>query len=316
MNRKIFSKIFCPIIVLSVGIFIFSCTKVSQSPQTSKIYTSQLVRVLDDFNADLMESKGRERTYDVEKMSGYILTTKAGFWSIAFKDVKGAWTGSRIGCRAFVIFGPQSAIVGSVLGGLLGGAISSAYGASTSSVKSGTSYYIEDLSPLDVYKVSVALDTSSVSQAATLLEARIDMPQEYKPLFEIGAKHNLILDYVFSGNVDDMIDIEIEIDTNTIEYQVVSSEEFEEVYRQAIESSMSGEYYYMDETFEGVAKQIVNLFTEAYLTYPDNIEDVDYLINGYINVIEEFSELTEDEKQAIYIGLVVAAGSTDYWREL
>lgn len=64
---------------------------------------------------------------------------------------------------------------------------------------------------------------------------------------------------------------------------------------------------------EDLSDEIMNLFAEAALLYTNTPEDLSTIINYYYENIDPSPELTEEEKQCIYIGLTVAAYSAKYW---
>ncbi len=61
------------------------------------------------------------------------------------------------------------------------------------------------------------------------------------------------------------------------------------------------------------ADRIVKLFFELYNSYPENMDDVNYIINEYIKVIESDKSISDVEKQSIYVAFAVTAYSSDYW---
>ena len=59
----------------------------------------------------------------------------------------------------------------------------------------------------------------------------------------------------------------------------------------------------------------MNLFVNILETYSDKVEDIEFIINKYVDAIQSTSELSEDEKDNIYKSLSVAASSYEFWNE-
>lgn len=66
---------------------------------------------------------------------------------------------------------------------------------------------------------------------------------------------------------------------------------------------------------ENITKEdkIIQLFLEVFQEYPSDMEDINYLINKYIELIESDAQITELQKEAVYFALSTAAYSTNYW---
>jgi len=57
----------------------------------------------------------------------------------------------------------------------------------------------------------------------------------------------------------------------------------------------------------------MNLFTNILETYSDKAEDVEFVINKYIEAVQNTNELSTEEKDNIYRSLSVAASSFELW---
>jgi hypothetical protein len=58
---------------------------------------------------------------------------------------------------------------------------------------------------------------------------------------------------------------------------------------------------------------IYNLYMEIYNQYPENINDVIFIANQYINAIESLSTLNDDEKMLLYLSIIISVHSAYIW---
>lgn len=93
---------------------------------------------------------------------------------------------------------------------------------------------------------------------------------------------------------------------------VLESKEFIDSYNTLIPkyATLSVDEFLSGET---VDSKVMSLFLDIYNAYPENIQDVKFIINKYIELIEASDSFTDDEKQSIYAGLSVAVCSYEYW---
>lgn len=55
------------------------------------------------------------------------------------------------------------------------------------------------------------------------------------------------------------------------------------------------------------------LFLEVYQNYPENQDDIDFIISKYLSVIKTSTDFCKDEKDCLYLGLSVALQSPGFW---
>ena len=79
----------------------------------------------------------------------------------------------------------------------------------------------------------------------------------------------------------------------------------------AIESSLKGEYIKTDGN--DTPAKVMNLFFEIFEKYPDNVDDVQFIINKYIEAVKNTEEISEADKEIIYQALSIGASSYEYW---
>lgn len=57
----------------------------------------------------------------------------------------------------------------------------------------------------------------------------------------------------------------------------------------------------------------MNLFASILETYSVRAEDIEFIINKYLDAVQKTSELSNEEKDSIYRSLSVAASSFEFW---
>lgn len=65
-----------------------------------------------------------------------------------------------------------------------------------------------------------------------------------------------------------------------------------------------------------VASLLMNLFATILDTYPENVNDTEFIINKYIDAVQKTTEISVEEKENIYKALSVAASSYEFWNNL
>lgn len=159
------------------------------------------------------------------------------------------------------------------------------------------------------------LDPVDVTETTDSLNNSVNLPQTFKPLMEIGARHNLLIQKIINNNLGDIEDIAPSL--NSVEYQLLTSVEFNNLYSNQV-NYLSSTSITMDNVVcppddNTLVDEVFTLFIEAFTQYPETIEDVNSIVNEYIANIELFNELTDDEKQYIYTAFCVAFASASYW---
>lgn len=129
---------------------------------------------------------------------------------------------------------------------------------------------------------------------------------------EIGAKHNAILKNLETNNFNKEKILQY---LSKEELQILSSKELEDemenTVEKAIESSLKGEYIKTDGN--DTPAKVMNLFFEIFEKYLDNVDDVQFIINKYIEAVKNTEEISEADKEIIYQALSIGASSYEYW---
>lgn len=271
---------------------------------------------------------------DIEKFNAQILVdapiTRAWSWDLLYHDFRCARSGARLGGHIGKYFGPKGAVIGFVAGGLIVGAAGS-YIASNSC--SGRTISYNGLVSFDriiddqILLLEKAVNISDEKFEAIKNEAKVDLqlPKKYCYLEEVGVLHNGLLENLEIESAlvkkDSLSLVKSEI-TDPTALGIVKSEEFKKGYQtilneilenEAESNETNHEMYLYIQNEDPLVVKILELFEEVYTQYPEKMEDYDFLINRYIEMIETSDEIAEEEKIAIYTGFAVAAYTPRFW---
>lgn len=161
-------------------------------------------------------------------------------------------------------------------------------------------------------------------------EINLELPTDKQKLLEIGKDHNLIMDglrnHYGQDAFDDILDSlriktksEVNVDYvnafDSISLAVMKDPSFNQSYEEMLDivSTKSPKEFIQA---SGVTyDEVVRLYLDILNTSPEKLEDVEFITNKYIELIEKSNELTEAEKDNIYMAFSVAAASVEYWNK-
>ena len=246
-----------------------------------------------------------------EKTRGFIQPGWARRGTIIASDIGAAVAGGRTGYGIGGWFGPQTAIACATIGALVCGACGS-----LTAYEETDALYVKSvqLKEKTVSAYEISLKSNTNFSEYTPKEIVVDYPTKDLNITQLGAKHNYILKLIrdSSTGLDNNINY-----LSTEERYVLESEEYnstvENVLQQITYNSLNG----LPMQFKGfdVTTKVMNLFYELLVQYPIKINDIQFIINKYIEVVKASTEIDANDKNAIYMGLSVAASSTEYWEE-
>ena len=101
------------------------------------------------------------------------------------------------------------------------------------------------------------------------------------------------------------------------EYNFITSDFYKEKY----DSTMTYIYNSVNEgnnisiSGDNLTSRLMNLFFHIIEVYPVNANDMEFILNKYIEVIEESNEFSDNDKELIYSSLSIAASSYEFWTE-
>lgn len=232
--------------------------------------------------------------------------------SVVVADAIGAFAVGKIGAEIGGFFGHPH--VGAIIGGLVGGAYSSykCYRALHSTRVLNTP--IVSYQPLQVAAAYVpALENSSVIQDNIPKQINFNYSKENEAHIEFGAKHNVIVSNLLTNNF--ALDSEVNKMLSKEEIEILNSDEFIAGYDSVVNNLTTCiiNRKIPQSTDQDISSLLMNLFAHILATYPEQAEDVEFIINKYIDAVQRTPELSSDEKDNIYHSLSVAASSFEYW---
>ena len=292
MKKVLFGFLSCMILICSCST---EASNVVENYQTTP--TSEIVYKLGTFNDSLLPISAI-----TARGSGCSETLT--YASVAYKDIKGAYKLGKVGFRIGRIFGPNGAVAGAAIGGLIGGAGYSyiEWQKRQSRASFGTT------SPLEVTQAYVSVvESEPIYSNFTPTTIAVTYPSVTQDTQLMGAKHNLVLQALVDNNLSRT---PIEHCLTAVEDSIISSKEFEEAYYAYFEDENIN-----SETNEDVPDAVMSLYLQIFQTYPERANDVEFITNKYIELIEESDEISPEEKEIIYSALSVAASSYEYWEE-
>ena len=247
--------------------------------------SNDIVAQMSHFNDSLSMTKPETRG------AGRIL-----YWMcVVSSDIIGGYSGGCAGAKVGAIIGHPH--VGAAIGAVVVGGYSS-YKAhrilSDAYATRGVEKNNISLKPMEVAAAYVpALENEAVIKDNYPTQIKLDNLD--KKDIEIGAKHNAILKNLETNNFNK---------EKILQY--LSKEEL-----QILSSKEKGEYIKTDGN--DTPAKVMNLFFEIFEKYPDNVDDVQFIINKYIEAVKNTEEISEADKEIIYQALSIGASSYEYW---
>lgn len=295
-------------VLASVSCFsYFSCTKdISEVDDSQAFEYSQILTKMSSFNDSLLSIKPQTRS-----TNSFIRNL-----SIVCADVVGGYSGGKTAFELCPkVLGPN--IVGTVTG------VSAVVCGAWSSYKVGRVWGVwsntravaitDDNIPLRLMSAYAPIreDEKQIFENRTKL-IRIDMPEDMQELYSIGPKHNIVLNNLLSN---DGITQNCKKYFTPEEIIYLESEEFvranDSICNSICRLLNSGEIPITDG--KDISSLLINLFTQILAQYPDDADDVQFVIKKYTEAVRNSKEIPDDEKMNIYSALSVAASSYEYW---
>lgn len=251
-------------------------------------------------------------------------------------DVIGAYEGGKIGGSVGGVVGSAfagagaapGAGIGAAIGGAIGG-IGSSYGMWCTTKGCGRIEYPSIPLISDTYCVIKAELESNRTDNEVVTIGYLDIPVDVKSLEDIGVIHNAALDkLIYSDQIDIMPlsnepgyigDIDVVHNCwqlSSLETTVIQSNEFVDYYDNSMTAIFEGDYQFSIISDNIISDQIIKLYLETIenMNNPD-FESIVNFTNQYISIISDNSDVTELEKQNLYIAFSVAVYSFKYWYE-
>lgn len=263
-------------------------------PKANKEFNSVILTQMSNFNDSVIKTR----------------PTTRGVYSrgcIMAGDISGAISCGRAGFWAGGLFGPHAAIGGATLGAIIGGASGSyiAYRAT----RTRTAMNSNIIEPMKVAAAYAEIKDSDIKidqyKPKTI---NVNYPTQDENITLMGTKHNIILQNL----LDDKADPEAVSNRLTKqELEILNSKEYIQTYDSIMNQIEN--FGGLSVTGNDVPSQLINLFNQVVAQYPQNGNDMEFLINKYIDAVKASDEISDEDKNLIYQSLSVAASSFEFW---
>lgn len=283
----------------TLATIVLSCTnRQDEMPSFEPQTPNELVIVLQGFNDSIISTKPVTRSKWLR------------FLAVATADISGGFEMGKIGAT----LGSSFPGYGTAVGGAIGAAIGAA----------GASYMADLATRVSISSLDITNSKASIQYAYCYVKENnlieeysaetidVTLPSGYETSMEVGIMHNAILNAM--GPSPDDENWATSQTFTSVENIVLNSEDYIENYEMVLSKIINND---VDKPFyvsgDGVDSEIVNLFIEVFHQYSENINDVNFIVNKYIEKIEAGGILTELQKKNIYDALVVAVFSFYHW---
>lgn len=287
-----------------VGLFA-SCTNEEKELGAERFnrHIPEVLGRMSAFNDSLLNGRNSERT---RVNAGRILNRMV----IVSSDISGAYELGKIGFHIGKFFGGQTAFAGATIGGLIGGvyasyaAYRSLHGTRSSDINLEPNIAVAAYLPL--------LQDSMDVRHAYPKRITLNLPADKACLQDMGAKHNLVLTNMMNGNLSTL---SLEAYLTKDELYVINSDEYKKAYdltTARIEQACLNQCV-IESSGDDVADLLMNLFYQVFEAYPENSDDVEFILNKYIEAVSASEEIPDTDKDIIFSALSVAASSYEFW---
>lgn len=320
-------------IIVSILVFFSGCANENEIVVDSPtIENSSLIKELDSFNAKILRDKGICRTYNMNQpepsLSQNPVTRLSRGWGVAWSDAKGTFGGARVGGKLGATFGPHSAVIMGGLCAILCGSVASFYTYSknltdTQNSLAASYAYLQKTgqlyNPEIIYAAYLKIDDKQKINIVQKSDIAFitQSPVSFQQTSIVGVQHNAVIENLKNPELLQKVNI----DKSSIEYKVISSNEFKTEYKKCVDNCLNNSYeneivLYMNNPnylYTQETAKVMDLFMEVYNNYPEKMEDVDFLVNYYVSKIEASDEFKSIDKTGLYSALSVAMYSPRLW---
>lgn len=305
-------------IIITTALTIFSINSCDMKEKIESLpeqEPSEILSELQSFNDSLIISKPETKATVKEIMS------------IVTADLGGAYAGGKVGVKIGTKIGAilGNPITGGVFGAFIGGVGFGAYASwlespSTTNYNSQmdysiitdayTKYCLGDNNIIDLLNME-SEETKSKIIVDSSITKNVKLNND---ALEVGLQHNVLL-ASFEGelNIDEGINTKAVSTTQnnltgTIEEQVLYSKDMEDAFNELYISNN------INKSFEQeIPDIIVEMYIDIISNYASECKDIVFVINKYSECIQKSNELTDQEKNSLYMGLATSLYSFNYW---
>lgn len=272
---------------------------------------SELVFKLENLNEELLSNVPQTRSI-------FSWQTCA----VALADIRGALDGAKAGAYlgTKIGLGLGAPHMGAVTFAFIGGCAVGAFDSYVAhqglkGTRTATLQPLEYETVSDICKSVISDDLTFVDQAVVVTpevnqKLIIDESVTESLLLEerylnVGKIHNVILG-VADGSFELAKDNNI---NNATVSSILESSDFQRMYNEITYKKLNN----LEIDRDPLEEKVLNLFCDVFQQYSSKCSDVIYIINKYIEILENSEELSEAQLNSIKIGLATSLYSFNYW---
>lgn len=328
-------------LLLIVGLFVFNSCSNDETYTSNDMNTQskcQTLRELQEFNQKILSGNQTRGWFSnaLEIASGDILGAAAGVAAAqTFISFAGVATG-----------GTGALVTGAICGSICGASASAKTYNRLRATRSTYPTIIEDTNFLviadNAYKSNLVVNNNNslgqndVTFVYNKAFDKIQMPERFMYIKRIGEDHNGLINAAFSvaqGNtmVQELpigsfrnILPSLEIDSVILNEVIFENPKFVDEYNKInveVENCISGGELNVDKFISGNSfiservEEALKEYISLFCAYPNNVDEVAEITNGYIEIIEKNNEFTDKEKEIVYAAITVALYSPQIWND-
>lgn len=177
----------------------------------------------------------------------------------------------------------------------------------------GQDYSIISIDSILLAYSNVNADLNLYNQELTRnKQINILIPEDYIKCAQVGVFHNASLRLLLTKAP---LEKKLEDGLTSEQLTLLQSKTFRDSYDQIISGIKSFNLDYYIENPKKTEK-VIQLFIQAIKEYPNELEDINVLVNNYISLIEKDRGITPQEKTVVYAALSTASYSAYFWAEM
>lgn len=262
---------------------------------------------------------------------------------VAKADISGASKGIKVGRSIIITVG---ALTGGVHGASIAAAVCGSVFGAAASLKAYQKHFgkirktraippgiIADSTFLQISE-KMYIDNIAANgtyYAYNVVSEKIEIPKRFEYLKDVGESHNALVSTAIEVGNNEDIDLSLEHFKGLIPPIYITDKELEKLFSndifkteyekllQDIDTSTDDNGFNV-ETFLSLnsdipycVKKTLDEYSDLLESYPTNLDDIVEITNGYINIIEQNNEFTEEEKEMVYSALTVSLYSPQLW---
>jgi len=274
------------------------------------------------------------------------------FLDVASGDILGMAAGIAAGQKIAVFAGAVTGGTGYMVTSAVCGAICGASASHTAYRATRGTRSAEPIGVDNMKFLSIADDTYKVNLTNRKLEEfemlddtyvyndafdKIEIPKKFDYIKRVGEDHNGIVNVVLSIEKDNDYSPEVSIEkikgaipsleetSENLDSLVFENPQFISSYKNihlSINNCINENgkldidaFFRSNPLFSKRVEQALKDYLSLFNSYPENVDEVAEITNGYIEIIERNNEFTDDEKEIIYAAVSVALYSPQIWND-